>query len=148
MSLTISIGSDHAGFSHKEALKTMLVDAGYTILDVGTYSTDRVDYPDFGVKAATLVADGAADFGVIVCGTGIGISIAANKIKGVRAANVTSVEMAALSRQHNNANIVAVGERITPVELAKEIVNTFLSTDFEGGRHTGRVAKLDALGEA
>ncbi len=144
--LTISIGSDHAGYAHKEELKKMLIGAGYVVLDVGTNSTDRVDYPDFGVKAAKLVADGSADYGVIVCGTGVGISIAANKIQGIRAANVTSVEMAVLAREHNNANIVAVGERITPLALAKEIVTTFLDTDFEGGRHTGRVAKLDALG--
>jgi len=144
--MTIVVGSDHAGFEHKEALKAMLVDEGYTVVDVGTHSSDRVDYPDYGVDAAKLVASGAADYGVLVCGSGIGISIAANKIKGIRAANVTSVEMAKLSRQHNNANMVAVGERLTPLDEAKEIVNAFLTTDFEGGRHAGRVAKLDALG--
>ena len=144
--MTIVVGSDHAGFEHKEALKAMLVDEGYTVVDVGTHSADRVDYPDFGVDAAKLVANGSADYGVLVCGSGIGISIAANKIKGIRAANVTSVEMAKLSRQHNNANMVAVGERITPLDEAKEIVNAFLTTDFEGGRHAGRVAKLDVLG--
>ena len=144
--MTIVVGSDHAGFEHKEALKAMLVDEGYTVVDVGTHSTDRVDYPDFGVDAARLVANGSADYGVLVCGSGIGISIAANKVKGIRAANVTSVEMARLARQHNNANMVAVGERLTPLDEAKEIVNAFLTTDFEGGRHTGRVAKLDALG--
>ena len=144
--MTIVVGSDHAGFEHKEALKAMLVDEGYTVVDVGAHSSDRVDYPDFGVDAARLVANGSADYGVLVCGSGIGISIAANKIKGIRAANVTSVEMAQLSRQHNNANMVAVGERLTSLDEAKEIVKAFLSTEFEGGRHTGRVAKLDALG--
>ena len=124
----------------------MLVDEGYTVLDVGTDSTDRVDYPDFGVAAAALVADGSADYGVLVCGSGVGISIAANKLKGIRAANVTSVELAQLSRAHNNANMVAIGERVTSLDDAKAIVRAFLSTEFEGGRHTGRVAKLDSLG--
>lgn len=144
--MTIVVGSDHAGFEHKEALKAMLVQNGYTVVDVGTDSPDRVDYPDFGVKAAELVANGSADYGVLVCGSGIGISIAANKVKGIRAANVTSVEMAQLARQHNDANMVAVGERLTSLDDAKAIVKAFLTTDFEGGRHTGRVAKLDALG--
>ena len=144
--MTISIGSDHAGYNHKEALKQMLIDEGYTVLDVGTDSTDRVDYPDFGVAAAALVADGSADYGVLVCGSGVGISIAANKLKGIRAANVTSVELAQLSRAHNNANMVAIGERVTLLDDAKAIVRAFLSTEFEGGRHTGRVAKLDSLG--
>ena len=143
--MTIAIGSDHAGFNHKEALKQVLIDLGHDVLDVGTDTPDRVDYPDFGVKAAKLVADGNAEYGVLVCGSGIGISIAANKIKGVRAANITSVEMARLARQHNNANMVAVGERITPIDLATDIIKEFITTDFEEGRHTGRVAKLDAL---
>ena len=144
---TIAIGSDHAGFKHKEAIKQMLVDEGYTVLDVGTDSEERVDYPDFGVAAGRLVADGSADYGVLVCGSGIGISIAANKIKGVRAANVTSVEMAELSRQHNNANMVAVGERITPLDEALEIVKAFLKAEFEGGRHEQRVAKINTIGD-
>lgn len=146
--MIISIGSDHAGFNHKEELKQVLVDLGHEVLDVGAYSLDRVDYPDFGVKAAQLVADGTAEYGVLVCGSGIGISIAANKIKGIRAANVTSVEMAHLARAHNNANMVAVGERITPLDLAIDIVKEFLTSEFEEGRHTGRVAKLNDLGKA
>lgn len=146
--MTISIGSDHAGFAYKEALKQMLVDAGHVVLDVGTYSEERADYPDYGTAAAHLVRDGYADRGVLVCGSGIGISIAANKVRGIRAANCTSVEMAALSRQHNDANMVAVGQRLVSLDLAKEIVSTFLTTDFEGGRHADRVAKLDALGDA
>ena len=143
--LTIAIGSDHAGFSHKEAIKKMLVDAGYTVVDVGTDSEERVDYPDFGAAAARLVANGSADLGVVICGSGIGISIAANKVKGIRAANVTSVEMARLARAHNNANMVAIGERITPLPEALEIVKEFINTSFEGGRHTQRVEKLDRL---
>lgn len=146
--MTIVVGSDHAGYAHKEAIKQMLVDEGYDVVDVGTDSAERVDYPDYGVAAAHLVADGSADYGVLVCGSGIGISIAANKVKGIRAANVTSVEMARLARQHNNANMVAVGERLTPIEEAKDIVSAFLTTDFEGGRHSARVDKLNALGGA
>lgn len=145
--MTISIGSDHAGFAHKEALKQMLVDAGHTVLDVGTYGTESVDYPDYGTQAARLVRDGFADYGVLVCGSGIGISIAANKVRGIRAANCTSVEMARLSRMHNNANMVAVGERLVDLDTARAIVEAFLSTDFEGGRHERRVEKIDSLGD-
>ncbi|MCX6140950.1 MAG: ribose 5-phosphate isomerase B [Candidatus Kapabacteria bacterium] len=145
--MTISIGSDHAGFLYKEALKQMLVDDGYVVLDVGTYSAESVDYPDYGVAAAHLVRDDHADRGVLICGSGIGISIAANKVRGVRAANCTSVEMAQLSRMHNDANMVAVGQRIVSLELAQDIVRAFMTTEFEGGRHSGRVDKIDALGD-
>jgi ribose 5-phosphate isomerase B len=144
--MTIVVGADHAGFGHKEAIKAMLEAEGHTVIDVGTTSTDRVDYPDFGTAAAQVVARGEAEMGVIVCGSGIGISIAANKVKGSRAANVTSVDMARLARAHNNANMVAIGERLTSVEDALEIVKTFIIAEFEGGRHTQRVDKLDALG--
>ncbi len=145
--MTIAIGSDHAGYTHKEALKQMLVNTGYVVLDVGTYSSESVDYPDYGTAAAHLVRDGYADYGVLVCGSGIGISIAANKVRGIRAANCTTVEMAQLARMHNNANMVAVGQRIVSLELAENIVTTFLATPFEGGRHTQRVAKIDSLGD-
>jgi len=143
--MTVSIGSDHAGYHHKEAIKQAMLDDGYTVLDVGTTSEESVDYPDFGAAAARLVADGSADRGVLICGTGIGISIAANKIHGIRAANCTTVEMARLAREHNDANMVAVGARITPVDLAINIVKTFLTTEFEGGRHTARVHKIEGL---
>lgn len=145
--MTISIGSDHAGFAYKEALKAMLQADGHDVIDVGTHTEDRADYPDYGVAAARLVADGTARFGVIVCGSGIGISIAANKVRGIRAANCVTVEMAALARQHNDANMVAVGQRLVSVDLAKDIVRTFLATDFEGGRHTQRVEKIHSLGD-
>lgn len=145
--MTISIGSDHAGFAYKEALKTMLQADGHDVIDVGTHSDERADYPDYGVAAARLVADGTARFGVLVCGSGIGISIAANKVKGIRAANCVTVEMATLARQHNDANMVAVGQRLVTEDLAKEIVRTFLSTDFEGGRHAQRVEKIHTLGD-
>lgn len=146
--MTISIGSDHAGFLYKEALKQMLVDDGHVVLDVGTDSEASADYPDFGTSAAHLVRDAYADCGVIICGSGIGISIAANKVRGVRAANCTSVEMAHMSRLHNNANVVAVGQRLVSLELAMDIVRTFMSTPFEGGRHQRRVDKIDPVGEA
>lgn len=145
--MTISIGSDHAGFAYKEALKAMLQTDGHDVIDVGTHSDERADYPDYGVAAARLVADGTARFGVLVCGSGIGISIAANKVTGIRAANCVTVEMAALARQHNDANMVAVGQRLVSEDLAKDIVRTFLSTDFEGGRHTQRVEKIHTLGD-
>jgi ribose 5-phosphate isomerase B len=143
--MKISIGSDHAGYRHKEALKEALEADGYAVIDVGTASEESVDYPDFASAAARLVAEGKAEMGVLVCGTGIGVSIAANKIKGIRAANVTNVEMARLAREHNDANMVAVGARITPVELAIEIVRTFLKSEFSGGRHTKRVEKIQDL---
>jgi ribose 5-phosphate isomerase B len=145
--MIISIGSDHAGYRHKEAIKAMLVGDGHDVRDVGTFGTESVDYPDYGVAAARMVADGTAQFGVVVCGSGVGISIAANKVNGVRCSNCTSVEMARLSRQHNNCNMVAVGERLVELPVALDIVRTFLSTDFEGGRHEGRVAKIHTLGD-
>jgi len=145
--MTISIGSDHAGFLYKEAIKQMLVADGHVVVDVGTDSETSVDYPDYGVAAAHLVRDGIADFGVLICGSGIGISIAANKVRGIRAANCTSVEMAQLARVHNAANMVAVGQRLVSIELARDIVRTFLITPFEGGRHQRRVDKIDSAGE-
>lgn len=144
--MTISIGSDHAGYAYKEELKSMLSTLGHDVIDVGTESEDSVDYPDYGTAAAALVRDDKADYAVLICGSGIGISIAANKLQGIRAANCTSVEMAQLARQHNNANVVAVGQRLVSLELAKEIVSAFLSTPFEGGRHQRRVDKLNGSG--
>ena len=145
--MTISIGSDHAGFVYKEAIKAMLMAEGHDVVDVGTRSEERADYPDYGIAAATLVANGTARYGVLVCGSGIGISIAANKVSGIRAANCTSVEMASLARQHNDANMVAVGQRLVTLEQALDIVRTFLTTEFEGGRHAQRVEKIHLLGE-
>lgn len=145
--MNIALGSDHAGFAYKEALKDMLIADGHTVIDVGTTSIDSVDYPDYGTAAAQLVRDGKAEAGVLVCGSGIGISIAANKVRSIRAANCTSVEMAQLARMHNNANMVAVGERLVSIDLAKDIVRAFLTTKFEGGRHERRVEKIDALGD-
>ncbi len=145
--MTISVGSDHAGFAYKEAIKALLLAHGHVVLDVGTDSEESVDYPDFGIAAARLVASGVADYGIIVCGTGIGISIAANKVDGIRAANATSVEMARLARAHNNANMLAVGSRISSLTDVLNMVSTFLTTEFEGGRHERRVRKIHDEGE-
>ncbi|MFN4908839.1 MAG: ribose 5-phosphate isomerase B [Bacteroidota bacterium] len=146
--MTISLGSDHAGFAYKEAIKAMLSADGHTVIDVGTTSEDSVDYPDYGHAAAELVRTGQAQIGVLVCGSGIGISIAANKVHGIRAANCTSTTMAQLARQHNDANMVAVGQRLVSEEEALSIVRAFLETPFEGGRHQRRVDKIEQSGDA
>jgi len=143
--MRVVIGSDHAGFDQKQRLKAHLESLGHDVSDVGTDSGDvSVDYPDFAIKAARAVAKHKADFGVLVCGTGIGMAIAANKVPGARAANVTDVEFARLAREHNDANIVTVSARFTPVGVNEQIVDAFLSTPFEGGRHAGRVGKISA----
>ena len=138
----IALGADHAGFDLKELLKAELLVDGYTVLDLGTFSDSSVDYPDFGRAVADAVSDGRAPMGVVVCGTGIGISIAANRNLGVRAALCHSGLEARLARQHNDANVLALGSRIIGSEAAKDALNAFLTTEFEGGRHQGRVAKL------
>lgn len=139
---TIAIASDHAGFELKEVLKTAIGSLGYKVMDLGTNSTTSVDYPDYGYKLATAVSSGQAEFGVAICGSGIGISIAANRKPKVRAALCHNIETARLARQHNNANVLALGARIVSAELAQEILSTFLATEFEGGRHENRVKKL------
>ena len=139
---TIAVASDHAGFDLKEILKSDLQQAGYAVLDLGTNSTASVDYPDFGMALADAIASGRANKGVLVCGTGIGISIAANRNPMVRAAIVHDVTSARLSRLHNDANVVAFGQRLIGTETAREALRVFLATEFEGGRHAGRVAKL------
>lgn len=147
--MIISIGSDHAGFIYKEAIKAMLTESNYEIIDRGTHTPERVDYPDYAKLVGEDIANGKADFGVLVCGSGIGVSITANKVKSnihsVRAANCITTEMAVLARAHNDANIVCTGERLVSIELAKEIVTTFLAGSFEGGRHTGRVEKMNTM---
>ncbi len=140
----IAIASDHAGFELKEDIKSLL--KNYEILDLGTNSTESVDYPDFGKAAGEAISSGKADLGIVICGSGIGISIAANRNPKVRCALCTTVEMAKLSRQHNDANILALGARITDKSTAVEIVKAFLSTKFEGGRHEKRVEKLTNCG--
>jgi ribose 5-phosphate isomerase B len=139
----IAVASDHAGFDLKEILKRDLQEAGHEVLDLGTNSsTQSVDYPDFGTAVADAVASGKAERGVLVCGTGIGISMAANRNPKVRAAVVHDVTSARLARAHNDANIVAFGQRLTGTETAREALKVFLDTKWEGGRHTARVAKL------
>jgi len=138
----IAVASDHAGFDLKEILKRDLQQAGHEVLDLGTNSTQSVDYPDFGQAMADAIARGNAACGVLVCGTGIGISMAANRNPKVRAAVVHDVTSARLSREHNDANVVAFGQRLIGSEVAREALKVFLATKFEGGRHVGRVAKL------
>lgn len=140
--MRISIGSDHAGFEQKQQIKAHLAEAGHELVDVGTFSEESVDYPDFALKVGRSVASGETELGVLVCGTGIGMAIAANKVHGVRAANVTDPEFARLARQHNNANVVAVSGRFVAEDVNEKIVDTFISTPFEGGRHAGRVEKI------
>jgi ribose 5-phosphate isomerase B len=143
--MRIAIGADHAGFGLKEEIRKTLVELGLTVEDFGTKSSDSVDYPDFAEKVARLVAAGEFDRGILVCGTGIGMAIAANKIPGIRAATVTDVEMARLSREHNDANVLAVGGRILDRKRALEIVRAFLETPFAGDRHQRRIDKITNL---
>lgn len=143
--MRISIGSDHAGFELKEKLEEHLRELGHEVSDVGTHNNDSVDYPDLAAAVGTAVARGEAERGVLVCGSGIGVAIAANKIDGVRAANVYDPEMAKMSRLHNDANVVTMGGRYLPDEVAQQIVDTFMETSFEGGRHQRRVDKISAL---
>lgn len=138
----IAVASDHAGFDLKESLKRDLQEAGHEVLDLGTNSTASVDYPDFGKAMGDAIASGRADRGVLVCGSGIGISIAANRNPKVRAVLAHDVTSARLSREHNDANVIAFGQRLTGIEVAREALKVFLTTRFEGGRHAGRVDKL------
>ncbi len=139
---SVAIASDHAGVALKGVLVEELRTLGHEVLDLGTNATASVDYPDFGHALAEAVAAGRAERGVVVCGTGIGISIAANRHAGVRAAVCHDATSARLAREHNDANVLALGARLIGEEVAKECLRVFLATDFAGGRHTGRVAKL------
>ena len=143
--MRIAIASDHGGFELKEIVKKHLEERGLEVADLGTNSDASVDYPVYGKACGEAVVNGEADCGIVVCGTGIGISIAANKVKGVRCGLCTSVEMAQLTKQHNNANVLALGGRTTPAELALQIVDAWLDTEFEGGRHQRRVDMLDQM---
>jgi len=141
----VSLGADHAGVELKEQLKQWLMSRGVTVKDVGTNSTDSVDYPDYAAAVAKDVASGAAERGVLVCGTGLGMAIAANKFHGIRAVPIVDEASARLSREHNDANVIALGARITAVEEAKELLRIFLETDYAGGRHQRRIDKITAL---
>ena len=136
--MRISIGSDHAGFEQKQQLVSYLQEKGYEVIDRGPNSDERVDYPDYAIK----VAFDRADRGILICGTGIGMSIVANKLPKIRCANLTSTEFAELARAHNDANVAALSGRFVDLETNKKIIDTFLNTEFEGGRHAKRLAKI------
>lgn len=138
----ISIGADHRGVPLKKILSDELKKSGYEVLDFGAQSEDSVDYPDFAIKAAEAVAKGQADRGIVICNSGIGMSISANKVKGIRAALCHDLESAKASRQHNNANVLALGAAVVSADLAKKITAVWLDTPFEGGRHEKRVGKI------
>ncbi len=141
--MKIVIGCDHAGFPLKEEVKQKLLKEGHEIIDVGTNSAESVDYPIYGRAVGEAVAKGEAERGIAICGSGIGISIACNKVKGVRCALCTSVEMAEMCRRHNNANVIAMGARMIDKELAFKMVDTWLTTEFEGGKHLRRINMLE-----
>ncbi len=144
--MKIVIGNDHSGVEYKNQLVEYLECKGIEIINVGTDSVDSVDYPDIAQEATKVWLEGKADFGILICGTGIGISIAANKVEGIRAALVNNEVCARLSRQHNNANFLVLGARVTGIELAKSCIDAFLNSEFEGGRHATRIGKLEACG--
>ena len=145
--MRLAIASDHAGFALKAALLPWLAETGHDVLDLGTDGDASVDYPDFGHALAQAVARGQAERGIAICGTGIGISIAVNRHPGLRCARVDEPVSAALARQHNDANAIALGARMIGEEMARACIAAFLAADFEGGRHTRRVDKLGALEE-
>jgi ribose 5-phosphate isomerase B len=143
--MRIRIGSDHAGFQLKEAVKAHLVAQGHDVFDEGPATKDSVDYPVYAGKVARSVAAGEADFGVLVCGTGLGMAIAANKVHGIRAVQISDPEFARMARAHNNANVLTLAGRYTDEATAARIVDTFLSTPFEGGRHQHRVEQISDI---
>ena len=143
--MRIALGADHAGVTLKEEVKRVLEDLNLPYRDFGTSSNESVDYPDYAARVAASVASGECDRAILVCGSGIGMAIAANKVRGVRAAPVADLETARLCRAHNDANVLALGARVTPGGRALEIVRTFLDTPFAGGRHQARVEKITVL---
>lgn len=143
--MKIALASDHAGYAEKERLKTVLTDLGVEFDDLGPASEESVDYPDYARRVADQVAQGQVEQGLLVCGSGTGMAITANKVPGVRAAVAWSEEIARLARQHNNANVLALGARTTPVDEIPKIVRAWFSTEFEGGRHAERVAKISEV---
>jgi ribose 5-phosphate isomerase B len=140
--MRIALASDHAGYTEKERLKALLTDLGVEFDDLGTASEESVDYPDYARKVAEQVAHGRVEQGLLVCGSGTGMAITANKVPGVRAAVAWSEEIARLARQHNNANVLAIGARTTPPDEIPKIVRAWFATEFEGGRHAARVEKI------
>ena len=145
--MKIIIGADHAGFVQKQALAAALKKAGHSVDDAGTDSADSVDYPDFAARVGRAVADAEAERGILICGTWIGMCMAANKVPGVRAAVVTDAYTAEMSRRHNDANVLCMGARVQSLEKMEELARIFLEAAFEGGRHAGRVDKIMKLDE-
>ena len=143
--MKIAIGADHAGFLLKQKLRDELIAKGHEVSDAGTTSTDSVDYPDFAEIVAGQVLSGAADKGILVCASGVGMSIAANKMNGIRAALGTSEDEVGYVRRHNDANILALGANYTSEDTARKLIGVFLTTEFEGGRHARRIAKIQAI---
>ena len=143
--MKIAVGSDHAGFALKEQVRPLLESAGHEVVDVGTDSEESTDYPRYASQAARMVADGDADRAVLCCGSGVGVSIVANKVDGVRAVNAHDPDEAEMSRRHNDANVLALAGRRLPEADAATIVEAFLGTDFEGGRHQRRVGQIAAV---
>lgn len=143
--MKIAIGSDHVGIDMKKEIVNYLSELGYEVNDFGTYTSERTDYPIYGKKVADGVASGQYDAGVLICGTGIGISISANKVKGIRAAVCSEPYSAKLSKEHNNSNIIAFGSRVVGVDLAKMIVKEWLDAKYEGGRHSNRINMISKI---
>ncbi len=143
--MKIVIANDHAAVELKQEIASFIEELGHEVINIGTDSHDSCDYPEYGKKAADMVASGQADLGVLICGTGVGISLAANKVKGIRCGVCSEATTARLIRQHNNANMIAFGARIVGSELAKDIVQAFLSAEFMGGRHAARVDMISAI---
>lgn len=145
MTKKIAIGSDHAGFSHKQPIVTKLQAEGYEVIDLGAFTTESVDYPDFAHPVASAVENGTASCGILVCGTGNGVAITANKHEGIRAGLAWNTDVASLIRQHNDANIICLPARFISIEDAFACVDIFLTTEFEGGRHATRVSKMGCV---
>ncbi len=143
--MKLALACDHGGFRLKNVIKTELEKQGYEIIDFGCYSEESVDYPDYAYKAAKAVSNGECEKGIVICGTGIGVSITANKVKGIRCALCHDVFSAKATRNHNDSNMLAMGQRVIGEGLALEIVNAWLSSDFEGGRHINRVEKIKEI---
>jgi ribose 5-phosphate isomerase B len=143
--MKVALGADHAGFDLKERLRQLLEGSGHQVVDCGTQSAASTDYPDFAREVARQVTSGEAERGVLACGTGIGMAMAANKVPGARAANCNDIFMAELARRHNDANVLTVGSRVVAPEHAEAIVRTFLETPFDGGRHQKRIDKITSL---
>lgn len=143
--MKVALGCDHGGFELKEAIKKYISDKGVEVVDFGTYTTDSVDYPEYGLKVAEAVSQGEVEQGILICGTGLGMSYVANKVKGVRCACVSDVFSAEMSKLHNDANVLSLGARVVGLGLGIKIVETWLGTEFEGGRHQRRVDLITAV---